>query len=252
MGRCLAAALVLLTSLPAIVSAQVARLGVEEPFAPGGLTVSAFAGYRFNFTVEFDRVVDVAGQQILSFAREEVDAAPIIGADLTFPIGGRFAVIGSAAYGVSGSTRTTVAAPDGSAEFVYDGGNFIFAKAGFSYQFLDRAPEYALNRVAAMASVAPAIVRIDPPAAGVSVFSDDAVTQFGIAVAANGIIPLRPWPYIAVDLGVEDFVTFWNTSEVATRLARTEGERLDATVRTEVKADPTHIFMARVGLRIRL
>lgn len=252
MGRCLAAALVLLTSMPTLADAQIVRVGTEEAFAPGRIMVAPFAGYRYRYAATLDQVVEVFGEQTFLAQRIEVDAAPVVGAALSVPLTGRFAVVGSAAYGFAGSSQTITFSSEGSnASFSPEGGTFLFAKAGFSYQFLDTSPENAMRRVAATASVAPALVRIDPPGAQADLTSDDAINHFGFAVSANGIIPLRPWPSLALDLGLEDFVTFWNTGEIASRFARDVGTELGTTVRTEVDADPTNIVMAHVGLRIR-
>lgn len=252
MGRCLAAALVLLTSMPSLALAQVAHMGLEEPFAPGRITVAAYAGYRYRYAATFDEVLESGSQQIFARERIEVDAAPVVGASVSVPFTGRFSFVGAAAYGFSGSGSVISVSSEGTqAGLLADAGTFLFARAGFGYQFLDTSPENALRRVAATASLAPALVLLDPAGNDPNLESDDMLTNLGVAFSANGIIPLTPWPSFAIHVGLEDFVTFWNTGSLASRLATDLGRATGTTVRAEVDADPTNILMAHVGLRVR-
>ena len=251
MGRCLAAAVMLLVLCPLPAAPQGVTRASEEAFGPGHLSVTPFVGWRYRYAAIADQAVEVGGEVFYLSERIEVEGAPVIGAELSFPLSGRFAAVGSFAYGFAGSVETISLSSSGSSVgFSPEGGTFMFAKVGGSYQFIDRNPEFRLRELAATASVAPGIVRIDPPG-NTALLSDDAITHLGVAVAADAYIPLAPWPRLALNVSLEDFITFWNAGEMSARAARDIGTEIGQTVRVEVDADPTNIILLQAGVTYR-
>ncbi|HEV2130690.1 MAG TPA: hypothetical protein VGR27_06285 [Longimicrobiaceae bacterium] len=76
-----------------------------------------------------------------------------------------------------------------------------------------------------------------------------AVNHFALSLGGEALAPLRG--NVALHLGLEDFITFWNTGP---RRRRHERFFEDPTAPVGVKFDydPSHILMARIGLSVRL
>lgn len=251
MGRCLAAVVTLLIVCPLPAAPQGVTRADEEAFAPGRVSVTPFVGWRYRYAAIVDQALEAGGEVFFMSERVEVEGAPVLGAEVAVPLTGRFAAVGSFAYGFAGAVETiSVSASGSSASFSPEGGTFMFAKLGGSYQFIDRHPEFRLRELAATATLAPGMVRIDPPG-NTALRSDDAIVHWGVALGADAYIPLAPWPSLALNVSIEDFITFWNTNEISSRLARDVGTETGLAVRADVDSDPTNIILLQAGVTYR-
>ena len=131
------------------------------------------------------------------------------------------------------------------------GANFLLAKAGVALRLRESVSEMQLRQLSASIFAAPALVR-EMPKDDLSVDPalTDAINHYGLNLGFEAEIPLNG-DFVALQFGAEDFVVWWNESELADRFDRGAAGGGFATTST-VETDPSHMWVFRAGLTFRL
>jgi len=152
---------------------------------------------------------------------------------------------GFVASGVYISRKATVDFETGD---VAPGSNFLLAKAGISLRLHEPISEMQMRQLTASIFAAPALVR-EMPKEDLSLADptlDDPINHYGLNLGVETEIPLNG-NSIALQLAAEDFIVWWNESELAERLDA--GAGLSGSV---VDTDPSHMWVFRAGLTFRV
>lgn len=123
------------------------------------------------------------------------------------------------------------------------------AKAGLSLRLPDPTPDSRSFHPAAFVTVAPAVVRetFDPwlPSTQTETVDHFALSVGGEVVTALGIRG------VALQLGVEDYITFRNMTRREDIESRNLSREFDEALVADFIYDPTHLIMLRAGLSFR-
>ncbi len=248
MKRCWILALAGLTLLPVAAPAQSAQFGSAVP--PTRVSITPFAGLRVP-TIARGGVTITAEDEIIFFeVREERSGGPATGLQAEVHAHRFISVIGAVAYSWPGDVNVAFITDEGIGGGLADGPDVWFAKAGLSFRLPEPQPDRRRYRSVAFVTVAPALIResadwwqlVEGERTG-------AVNHFALSVGGEALSALRH--NVALHVGLEDFITFWNTGPRRQRQERFFGDPT-APVGVKFNYDPSHIFMARIGLSVRL
>jgi hypothetical protein len=233
-------ALVLLV-LPRPADAQ-----IHEPLPQSRFAISPFVGYRVSFRVTGNRVWEGENGPVGGRFEETRNGGAAVGAEAEMRLTGPFHLIGALAYSRPDSITGTIRLAQGEASYETDGARVWFARAGLAYRLPDPDPDRRRFRPAGFIFAAPALVR--ESSAGADLFSPDAdgrsIDHWAINLGANVVAPLGS-PRVAFLLGLEDFITFWNTDELERRFENAYGAP------AHFAFDQSHILLLRAGISLR-
>lgn len=182
-----------------------------------------------------------------SFGDYDVDlgAGPAIGASAEFQVNGPFAMIVSGMYGSRGQTREF---SFGDGEFLSGtGSNFLTAKVAAAWRLRETMTELQFRRLTATVFAGPAFIREMPksdPTLPQALL--DGVNHWAANFGVDAEIPLGSKP-VSLQLGLEDYYTFWNADAYA---ARNDRVLTGSGVTTEsyLDTDASHAILFRIGL----
>ena len=235
--------LVLLFALvvPARADAQ-----VHEPLPQSRFALTPFVGYRIGFRATGDRFWEGADGLTGGRFEETRDGGTAVGAEAELRLVGPVSAIGAFAYSRPGDVTGTIELPNGTAGYQTRGSRVWFARAGLAYRLPDPDPDRRRFRPAGFVFAAPALVR--ESSTGADLFSPDAdgrsIDHWALNLGANVVAPLGS-PRVAFSLGLEDFITFWDTGELERRFERAYGAPADFSF------DQSHILLLRAGISLR-
>jgi len=250
MKRCVLA-LAGLLALPVCARAQSRPIYVPEAppqQLPGArFSVTPFVGARVPYNTGTFYVLGANGQQLV--VEEQREGSYAVGLNADARLTGPFSLVASVAYSgpqqdnfLFGTPGDSV--PDGS--FTDDSPTLWFAKAGVSARLPDPVPDERRFHPSAFVTVAPAMVFVNDAGGGNSQhlalnLGADAVTRIG---RGN----------FALNLGIEDYITFWNTDDFRARdEARFGSETRFAGQGVSIDYDysTANIVMLRLGVSYR-
>jgi hypothetical protein len=243
-SRCRSLLLVLVLAVPTFAAAQ------ESPTLPRArVSVTPFTGYRIGFTTSGRLTLSAGPDSVSGAFDEERGGGTVVGAQLEIRAVGPVNLIGAVSYGRAGEIRITdPSTPQAGAERV-SAPSVWLAKAGLAFRLPDPVPDSRSFHPAAFVTVAPAVVREEfvPGFAG-----QDAkpVNHFALSLGADVVTAIGA-PWIALHIGVEDFITFWNTDERERRTEEFLFRQLQVPVNAEYTYDPSHIPLLRAGVSFR-
>ncbi|HEU0054605.1 MAG TPA: hypothetical protein VFQ39_15565 [Longimicrobium sp.] len=257
MNRC-ALALLGLLALPAAAAAQQERpLLANEP-PPERLPESRFAitpyiGVRVPYTTGNVVVLGESGQQFV--LQEERGGSTMAGINAEARLSGPVSFIAGVAY--SGREQDTFVFLDGNGtggtRVDTDGPAVLFAKAGVTWRLPDPIPDNRRFHPSAFLTVAPAMVFLDwQDADGVDEDISKTSSHFALNLGADATARIGGGKW-AINLGAEDFLTFWNTDKL-----RTRAETINALVTDEQSVtldydySNSNIIVLRFGLSYRM
>lgn len=244
MKRAAFVVLALLAVVPSIVSAQ--GVLTEEPLWGPRVRLTPFVGVAPTVSRTERWAVDFGGE--LSSGEYDVDlgAGPAVGASVEVRIVERFALIGAGYYVPRGETREY---SQTAGEFIVsEGSDFIMAKAALALRLRETMSEMQMRRLTATVFAGPAYVR-EMPSDQLGPIQGESLSHWGANFGVDAEVPLGGGD-IALQLGLEDFLTFWNSSEIASRNdALFADAGLDST--SSLETDVSNMFIFRVGLSFR-
>jgi hypothetical protein len=163
---------------------------------------------------------------------------------------GPWNVFGGAIFATRGDSE--FAMRDSADAFEINGSRFLALRAGASYVLNQRDSELALRRLSGSVHVAPFYMH-EMPRAEVG-FDDSAVFQdadhFGLSIGATGELPFAT-DRLALQLGVDDFITFWNDDALA-RLPAAFFDDAGTGAVSRVESDVSHQWVVRAGISVRM
>jgi hypothetical protein len=242
-------ALIGLGALPASGAAQ-----RSQPLPQSRLSITPFVGGRSSFVDNRQVTLVLPGLVPLVVSFQGRGGGGTAGAEMDFRLFGPVGISGAFAITNPDDLLVIAQAREGAiTQFEVDGPRVWFARAGISYRLPEPPPQTRDFHPAAYISVGPALVRQDY---GGGTFdlpgSDNHVDSWAVNIAVKAVQRLGS-PHLALHLGVEDYVTFWNPDDLEQRrierfLALQPGTVLNA----DFDYDRSHIFLFHVGLAFRL
>jgi len=242
--------LVLLTALAAVPTAAAAQFPVLQAEAPWGprLRVTPYAGVAPGVTRTEERVGIHNTTAAVTF--DEVDVSLGSGVATGLSVEGRvwerFSLIGSALWVRRGDTREYSLAEGEFSEF--HGSNMYIVKAGVAMRLREQEEELQFRTVSAAVFVAPAVV-VDDPRDHVFSVEQDRMTLFGLNFGVDAEVPLSDRRF-AVQLGLEDFVLWWD-DDILSQRADDINQLRGRPVTSFVEAETSHMWLIRLGMSFR-
>jgi hypothetical protein len=248
MSRALWVALVAAAVVPSAASAQY-RTVEDGPIWGERLRVTPFAGVAPRITRN-ESLSFLLDGRTYDFALEtDLGAGPALGAEIEYRLYERFSVIGGAMLVSRGEVFETD--PSTGEFFARSGSDFLVTKLGVAMRLREQVSDLQLRTLTATIFAAPAFIREMPGAdALLPAAATQATNMLGANVGVNAAIP-TPWQSVALQLGFEDFLLFWNEGALADR---NDAIFADAGLLTEssVSAGATHMLVVRAGLTWRI
>jgi hypothetical protein len=144
----------------------------------------------------------------ITSVRRERGGALLVGAEAEYRFAKQWSAVGGAAVSARGNDAFTYTTNGEAADPLEGRGDrFTFAKLGVSYRIPDPANDVRRFHPGGFISVAPALVHLDRE--GMSSVNSPAV-NVGIAATA----PIGRSRRLAFQLGLDDYLTFWDTHKL--------------------------------------
>jgi len=247
MKRAVSAALFAALLVPCAASAQ-GQFDFDRPVWGPRIRVTPFIAFgAASSRLERWTVTSINGTAQADF---DVDLAsgPAAGIAVEIQAIERFAIIASGAFLSRG--RTIERSVSDGVPFEHGGSNFVFGKAALAMRLREQVSELQVHTLSGTIFVGPAFVR-EMPKTDIQTPAELLVpmNHFGVSFGVDAEIPL-PYNALSFTAGLEDYVIWWNTAELARRNdAILAGRGFDT--RSFVESDPTHSLLFRVGLSLR-
>lgn len=255
MKRC-ALALLGLLALPLAAAAQNDGLRTGE-VPPERLPVSRFSitpyvGARVPFSTG-DEIVTLQDGSRYRFSWER-GGAPMVGADLTVRVAGPVQALGGFAWSgrrtddLRTQNLTTGDTLSGSAS----GSQVWFAKLGVQVRLADPSPDDRRFHPSALITAAPALVFLKPSAiAGFPNEANGTTHHFAANLGADAAARIGRSDRWSFQLGVQDYLVFWNTGDLAARDAATAQAIFDQGAVVTYDYSTSNIVTLRFGVSYR-
>lgn len=248
MSRAVWVALVAAVIVPSAAAAQYGSVQ-DGPVWGERLRVTPFAGVSPRITRN-ESLSFLLDGRTYDFALEtDLGAGPALGAEVEYRLYERFSVIGGGMLISRGEVFETD--PSTGEYFARAGTDFLVAKLGVAMRLREQVSDLQLRTLTATVFAAPALIREMPgDDALLPASATQAMNMLGANAGVNAAIP-TPWRSLALQLGFEDFVVFWNEAGLADR---NDAIFADAGLLTEstVQADMSHMLLFRAGLTWRI
>lgn len=239
MKKCCIAILAGTLLLPALAPAQ-----RSPSLSPARFSITPFVGGRVPFTTQRQERIVVVGDEIplVAFYDEEQSGGPVAGAEATARVIGPFGLVGSFVYaGAEDYVQTLLESREVSPPRV--GPTVYFAKVAASYRLPEPTPDNRRFRPAGFVFAGPALVRENFE-------GEDAIDNWAVNLGAKAVQSLGRGN-LAFQLGVEDYVTFWNIEDRERELVRRFTEDTGRESTADFRYDRGHIVMLTLGLAYR-
>lgn len=168
-------------------------------------------------------------------------------------VSGPLSVVGSVAYSAADEDNVRFVAQD-STEFGFhiDGPEMVFLRAGVQYRLPDPVPDDRRFHPAAFVTVAPAVVFMDyPDFEGLD--ADDVTgtsTQYALNLGFDAVTMLNSRG-VALSIGVEDYLTFFDTGFAQRRDQIVLGTYLEDDVTIDYDYSYSNVLLVRAGISWR-
>jgi len=248
MKRPLFSAMMAIAFLPGICAAQSFAPGLGRPAHGPRIRITPFLGQAPSVSrLERWTVTGVGVTSNVNDYDVKLASGPAAGASLEVLAVDRVALIGSVALVSRGRTSEY----SGAASYSYDGSNFLFAKGAIALRLNEQDSELQVHSLTATLFAGPAYIREMPKHdSTTSALLLAPLTHWAVNFGANAEIPLG-WDSFSLQAGVEDYYTWWNNGEVARRNDAYNRTVNGLTTSTVVEADPSHMWLFRIGFSIQ-
>jgi hypothetical protein len=203
-----------------------------------GLRLGYGSGNYFVFTED-------GTQYSVSEAR---GGGPAVGLNLEARVAGPLNVVAGFGYTGADQDVLTLTTLDGSVfQLQSDGPAVLFARAGLQYRIPDPIPDNRRFHPAAYLTVAPAVVVMDWP--DFDGFDEDVTgtsTHFALNLAVDAVSNIGSRG-LALSLGLEDYITFWNHGRTRTRDEVLFGDLLESAVVIDYDSRLANLLLLRIG-----
>lgn len=241
-----AAALVALAASAAPAAAQTyvpTAAGDDARLAPTRFALTPWIGLRPSMNVG-DAFLFRTGEDIsaLSVEREREDA-PVVGVDLQVGFTPSWGVVGGVAYSPERDEIVTFESTDGTDVLPagFDGPDMLLAKAALQYRLPEPDPDLRRFHPAGYLYAGPSLVRLG--------FDDESSVHFGANLGAAAEVRLGRG--LALNLGLDDYVTFWDNEELRQRDEVLLSAAVGEPVVVDYDYDFSNMLILRAGLSLR-
>lgn len=245
MKRAVFTVLALLATVPSAAAAQGTM--TEEPLWGPSARITPFVGVAPSvgrterWTVSYNGAVSGGEYDV------DLGAGPAVGAAFEIQMARRFALIGAGYFVTRGDTReySQVAG-----EYITsEGSDFAMGKIALAVRLREAMSEMQLRLLTATVFAGPAYIREMPSDQGISDALGESLSHWAANFGVDAEIPLGDGA-IAIQLGVEDFLTFWNSDAIADRYDAFFGE-LGLSTESTLETDVSNMIIVRAGLSFR-
>ncbi len=241
-----------LLALPAVAGAQTRPVYTPEPHPQqlphSRFAITPFIGTRVPYNTGTFFVTGANGVDLR--VEEEREGSPAIGVNADVFLRGPLGVTAGVAFSGAQQDIFTFGTPGDSLpeeRFITDSPSMWFAKAGFTARLPDPRPDDRRFHPSAFVTVAPALVFVGEHA------GQESTRHFALNLGADATARIGRSGF-AFQLGLEDYITFWNTERFLERDAsrfgsepRFEGEP----VAIDYNYSTANILVARFGISYR-
>jgi hypothetical protein len=216
-------------------------------------SVTPYVGARVPFTTGDIVFVDTAGKQ--SRIRYERGGGPMVGVDVTGRIAGPVHLVGGFAFS---SARNDVLhyqnlATGDTTTLEGPGPRVWFAKAGVQVRLADPTPDERRYHPSAFITVAPALVWTDwGDITGLPAAANRSSHHWAVNAGADAVTRIGRSAQWALLLGVQDYLVFWNTSDLAARDAALGATLAGAPVAVNYTSSSNNLITLRLGVSYRI
>jgi hypothetical protein len=247
MSRALIVALAAAALLPVATSAQYGTVQ-DGPVWGERVRVTPFAGVAPRLTRTENLHVMVGGLPLTSELESDLAAGPAGGAEVEVRVLGRFSVVGSAL--MIGRGEAVGRDPVTGEYYARAGSDFLVGKLGVAMRLREQVSDLQLRTVTATVFAAPAFIREMPASDARLGETPEAVNMLGANFGVNAEVPFAGSRF-AVQLGLEDFLVFWNEGALARRTDAAFA-RAGYVAESTVDAGFSHMPLLRAGVSLRL
>jgi hypothetical protein len=233
-----------LLALPAAAAAQ-------DPLPPGQLpparfSVTPFVGMRVPYSTGDAFLFTGDGR---SFAIDEDRAGgALAGVEAEARVRGPLSVLGSVAYSNAGDYDITLTSSEGERiPLIADTPDTWMAKLALAYRLPEPRPDNRRFHPAGFISAGPSLVRTNWSESELDGSGDN---HWGLNLGVHTATTLGT-PRLALNLGIEDYLTFWDTDRLAAHEAALYGEFFEDTAAVDFHYSTSNLVMLRLGLSFR-
>jgi len=250
MNRC-ALALLGLLALPSAVMAQEQTTFGEPPperLPESRFSVTPYVGARVPFTTGDILLVDSQSNgYLLAYQR---GGGPMAGVDVTARVTGPFHVLAGAAYSVSREDVLRLASVDGDSLDTRrtNGPAYWFFRAGVQARLAEPNPDIRRFHPSALITVAPALVHANW---GDGDFGGASSTSFAVNLGGDAAARIGRSERWSFQLGVQDYLVFWNDDDFAARDAAIGEALIGGPVSVDYQYSSSNILTVRLGVSYR-
>lgn len=237
-----------LLALPAAAAAQ-------DPAEPGQLptarfTVTPFVGVRVPYSAG-NAFLSVGDGRVFAI-NEERGGGPLAGAEVAVQAWGPLSVLGSLAYANSGDNLITLRSETETIRLIDDSPETWMGKLALAYRLPEPRPDNRRFRPAGYLLAGPAWVRTD--------WSNDdefdadwsrAANHWGLNLGVHTATLIGPSSRVALHLGLEDYLTFWNNDRLVARDEALFGAVFEEPTQVQVDFTASNVLMLRAGLSVQ-
>jgi hypothetical protein len=251
--KCSALALLGLLALPLSLAAQDRPLLANEPpperLPEARISIMPYIGARVPYTTG-DAVLFLQNGNQYRVATQR-GGGPLVGVDVMGRVKGPINLVGGLAYSAKREDvlRFVDVQADTSADVTTDGPKYWMAKAGVALRLADPEPDNRHFHPSAFITVAPALVWLDyDNVQGFPADANRSVRNFALNLGADAAARIGRSSRWSFALGLQDFLTFWNTGSLNARDATIGQVQLGAPVTIDYDYNTSNIFTLRFGV----
>jgi hypothetical protein len=226
----------------------------RDPFPYARVTISPLIGYRLPYDARVEGTVYTQTTATSAEFTEERGGGTLVGGEAEVQLIGRLSTFASLLYA---SPVANVVTERGRRPEQFTGPNIWFGSVGFVLRLPEPIPDYRRFPFVTSIHAAPAIVREIPRGSRLPPEHDlyvenpwETIDHFAVNAGFQATILLGT-PSIALQLGVSDYITFWNSRAVERQLERAYREQLGEEIIAEYRMPVSHQFVGQAGLSLR-
>ena len=210
-----------------------------------GFAVTPFVGVRVPFST---------GDEFLFFGNEQVSSTRVrrehggsiaAGLEGEYRFAGPWSLVGTASYSPAGNDAVTITQRTGQTdELGTDGPDMYFGRLGVSLRLPEPSPDARRFRPGGFIVVAPAVVHMRPD-------GGEATSHPALNLGLQATAPIGRSRRLAFQLGIDDYVTFWNTDALADNDVPAFSNLYNEPVRIDYDYATSNLLMIRLGASFR-
>lgn len=233
-----------LLALPAAAAAQ-------DPLPPGQLpparfSVTPFVGMRVPYTTGNAYLFTGDGRAFS--IDEDRGGGALAGVEAEARVRGPLSLLGSVAYSNAGDYLITLTSGEGERiPLIADTPDMWMGKLAVAYRLPEPRPDNRRFHPAGFVSVGPSLVRTSWSD---SDLGDGANNHWGVNFGVHTATTLGT-PRLALNLGIEDYLTFWDTERLAEHDAILYGRHFEDQAAVDFDYSSSNLIMLRAGLSFR-